>query len=227
MSGIVAGSKDGMGWRFSTPSPKGCALDTHPKFNLACRRAGVEYLPSRQRSGCVHLGGMRYALALMILGIHGTALAQAPAPSDDDISRALGGNSWLPPAARPRSPADPANRGASGSLPEAAPPDSADAIPLHNVDAACEALARRTPRDGLATRNGSLRVCLQEEQDGYDTARMFWDTLTPEQHRECLQHAGGFGLPNYYRALGVCAEGKAVAAAVSSQSRQPPQRFQY
>ena len=170
---------------------------------------------------------MRYALALMVLSISGAALAQAPGSSDADISRALGGNSWLPPVARPRSPADPANRGAPGGIPEAASADSADAIPLHDVDAACEALASRTPRDGLATRNGSLRVCLQEEQDGYDTARMFWDALTPEQHRECLEHAGGFGLPNYYRALGVCAEGKAVAAAVSRQARQPPQRFQY
>ena len=170
---------------------------------------------------------MRYALALMVLSISGAALAQAPASSDSDISRALGGYSWLPPAARPRSPADPANRGGQGSLPETSPAGRADAIPLHDVDAACEALAARTPQGGLATRNGSLGVCLQEEQDGYDTAQIFWDALTPEQHRECLQHAGGFGLPNYYRALGTCAEGKAVAAAVSRQARQPPQRFQY
>lgn len=66
---------------------------------------------------------MRYALALLAVGFPGIAFGQGRASTNDEVSRALGGNSWYPQSARPRSPADPANKG--GPSQQAQPPSTA------------------------------------------------------------------------------------------------------
>ena len=74
---------------------------------------------STTSGGHVYLCSMRYALAFLAIGFPAIAFGQGRPSTNDDITRALGGNSWYPPSVRPKSPADPANKG--GPSPQAQP----------------------------------------------------------------------------------------------------------
>lgn len=75
---------------------------------------------------------MRHALALLVFGFPEVAFGQGRPSTNDDITRALGGNSWYPPSVRPKSPADPANKGGPSSQVQPSPnpvtPDQREAI---------------------------------------------------------------------------------------------------
>ncbi|WP_342111750.1 hypothetical protein [Methylobacterium sp. SI9] len=103
-------------------------------------------------------------------------------------------------------------------------------FPVHDVDAACAAFADRTARAGNTSRNVAMNICLHEEQEGYDTARLLWDQVSPPRRQECSAHADSLGAPNYYRGLGYCLEAKAAVEANERQGqgmREKPQGFRY
>ncbi len=109
-------------------------------------------------------------------------------------------------------------------------PAGEDVLPGHDVDAACAALADKSAKNGGTSRNVTMNLCLQEEQEGYDTSKLLWDRISPLRRRECLQHASGFGQANYYRALGGCLEAKGAVEDNERQMQQlrsKPQGFRY
>lgn len=101
------------------------------------------------------------------------------------------------------------------------------AIPIRDVNAACSALADGSARSGGTSSNTALALCLQEEQQGYDAAKLLWGEVSPARRGECLTHASGFGPPNYYRALGSCLEAKLAVEDNARQMREKPQGFRY
>lgn len=109
-------------------------------------------------------------------------------------------------------------------------PSGGDALPGHDVDAACAALADQSAKSSNTPRNVAMNLCLQEEQEGYDTSKLLWDRVSVPRRRECLQHASGFGQANYYRALGMCLEAKSAVEdneREMQQLRSKPQGFRY
>lgn len=116
---------------------------------------------------------------------------------------------------------------AGGASAQGSPPDGS-AVPVRDVDAVCSTLADGSAGNGRASRNVALSLCVQEEQQGYDTSKLLWDHVSLSLRRECLTHAASFGPPNYYRALGSCLEAKYAVegnARQMQQMRSAPQGF--
>lgn len=92
-------------------------------------------------------------------------------------------------------------------------------FPMRDVEATCHAFA-----DPVKENPALFQLCLDQEQGGYNRAKVYWSKLNENEQTECIRMAAQTEPYAYYEMLG---EAVYVAYRVADNAGRFPRQFRY